>query len=132
VLFLGEFNGAGKILQRFFTAAHRSGVSARGAKQAAAWLARGPFYNGRLNYATADTLEAMLDEFGFCLHRDYPVEIEVDGPVPSDHPFASDMEDLSALGRRLETDGKFALEFSQHCELANLYPANIHCLAIRK
>jgi SAM-dependent methyltransferase len=131
VLFLGEFNGAGKILQRFFTAAHRGGVSARGAKQAATWLARGPLYNGRLNYATIDTLEEMLDEFGFSLHGDYPVEIDVDEPMPSNNPFASEMKDLSALGRRLESDGKFALEFSRHCQLANLYPSNIHCLAIR-
>jgi ubiquinone/menaquinone biosynthesis C-methylase UbiE len=128
-LFLGMYEGSGKVLEKFFKGYALGGSQHRITKFATRSLAQGPrFSEGTPNYGDPDTIAGILNEFGFKLDSDFPLEVEMSRRPSQDEAFAEELRDLRALGTRLSTDEDFAATFAQHPGVASRLPM---CLNLR-
>jgi ubiquinone/menaquinone biosynthesis C-methylase UbiE len=128
-LFLGMYEGSGKVLEKFFKGYALGGIGHRITRFATRSLAQGPrFSDGTPNYGDPDAIAAILTEFGFELDRDFQLEVEMSRKPSHDEAFADELRDLPAVGRRLAADEKFAAEFAQHPGIASKLPM---CLNLR-
>jgi len=125
IFFLGVANSAGRVLEKFFTAYAQGGLEHRTSQFALNALKQGPLYNGRGGYTTPETIEEVMDKFGFERCEDYPISAKCRKGAPLEHSFEEELKDLSKLATRLLEDEKFAAEFAQFPELANCFPLNV-------
>jgi ubiquinone/menaquinone biosynthesis C-methylase UbiE len=130
-LFLGVYNGVGRVIEKFFQGYRAGGVTQGAAKFALRGMKEGPMYDGKGNYASPEVIEEVLKRHGFKLLQEPKMDVEMSRKPRKPTPFDGDMKDLKALAQRLETDAKFAGEFAQHPEVATLYPINLHFCAVK-
>jgi hypothetical protein len=95
-------------------------------------LAQGPaFGDGTPNYGDPDLMADILSAHGFELDGSYPMEVQFSPKRTALPTIAEDLSDLSALGKRLQTDHEFAREFARHPELAAALPMSLQLRARR-
>lgn len=133
ILYLGHYNGAARVLEKFFQGFKAGGLAHATTRFALRGLRGGPFYNGPGNYASAPHMREVLETFGFELLDDPPMEIETKSGKFIPARLTDLMGDLSALAERLEGDEDFATEFAAFPELAyGLTPVNVAVRAIKR
>ncbi len=130
-LFLGVYNGAGRVLEKFFQGYHAGGLTHQATRFALRGLKEGPMYDGKGNYASPEVIGEVLKRYGFMLSPQHEIEIEMSRKDSKPSPFDEDMRDLQKLASRLESDEQFAAEFAKHPEVATLYPINLHFRAVK-
>jgi SAM-dependent methyltransferase len=127
-LFLGMYEGAGKVLEKFFTGYALGGTSHRITKFAMLSLAQGPaFGEGTPNYGDPTLMADILSAQGFELDATHPLDVQFSPKKTAS--VAQELSDLSALGKRLQTDEKFAQEFALHPEVAAALPMSLQLRA---
>jgi SAM-dependent methyltransferase len=131
VVFLGKLNSAGRVLARFFKGYRDGGMTDHRVRNALNALKQGPLYNGKGSYTTRETIEQTLQQFGFELSPNHPVQLESAKSPPSGGPLIEALRDLPALGERLESDATFTAEFARHPDLTHLYPIGLNLCAIK-
>lgn len=132
VLFLGHFNGAGRVLTKFFKSYQEGGMAHHRTRNAVRALQQGPSFNGKGNYATIESVGATLQEFGFRLLDDPPLDVELYKTPDPALPFREHLQDLRSLGQRLEQDQAFATEFAKWPQLAYFFPKNLNLCAVKQ
>lgn len=133
VLFVGKYECAGKILEKFFVGYALGGTTHRITRFAIRALAQGgECGDGMPNYGDPESMERTLNRFGFELDHDFAPEVELSKKEPSASPFVEDLRDLASLGKRLESDETYASEFARYPGLANALPVSIQFRARKK
>jgi SAM-dependent methyltransferase len=131
-LFLGVYNGAGRVIEKFFQGYSKGGIGQGATRFALRGMREGPLYDGKGNYASPDVMEEVLKRHGFRLLQEPKMDIEMSRKPRKPSPFDEDMKDLRKLAARLESDEKYAAEFAKYPEVAALYPINLHFCAVKE
>jgi SAM-dependent methyltransferase len=131
-LFVGHYNAAGRVLEKFFEGYAAGGLSNPTAKFALRSLRQGPGFNdANGTYGSEVHLGAVLTEFGFALSPTHPPELQTSPKAPPTNPFSEPMRDLQTLAERLETEPDFAAEFARQPQVAYTLPMNLAFRAVK-
>jgi hypothetical protein len=65
------------------------------------------------------------------LDPDYPIRVHQPAKRVHKYPFAEDLHDLAALGRRLESDLEFTERFVRHPEVVDEVPDALSFRALK-
>ena len=130
-LFVGVYNGAGRVLEKFFEGYRAGGLAHPKTRFALRGLKGGAMYNGKGNFASADVIEKVLRQFGFTPSPDREIEVQMKPRAAPTTLFTDEVRDLQSLAVRLESDAAFASKFAAHPEVAYRYPINLHFSAIK-
>lgn len=131
--FLGHYYGAGLMLESFINAFGRGGLGHPAAERALNGLIEGPFFDGCGSYGSAEHMAEALDRHGFDLATAPPMYVHRTGNARrEDYPRFTELDDVSALAKRLSNDESFAREFASHPEVVTLYPMHLDLVAIKR
>ncbi|MEO8926008.1 MAG: class I SAM-dependent methyltransferase [Caulobacteraceae bacterium] len=120
-----EYNGAGRILEKFFAGHARGGVHQKTAKYALNCLKNGGRHNGAENYGDVEAAPAMLEAFGFALAESVVAKIAAPGADKGG------LDDLPALAERLLSDRAFRDDFAKRPGIAKTLPTNLDLVATK-
>jgi len=132
ILFLGVYNGAGRVLEKFFHGYQARGPGDNRVRFAIKSLKQGPlFSDGNGTFASPENIEKVMAQFGFEICAEPAMEVEMGRRRRPTDLFADELSDLQVLGSRLESDPDFAARFAEHPEIAYTLPQNLHFCARR-
>src|SRR5262249_22780150 len=89
-LFLGVYNGVGRVIEKFFQGYAKGGISAAATKFALRGLREGPMYDGKGNYASADVIDEVLKRHGFKRLEEPKMDVEMSRKPAKPSPFDED------------------------------------------
>ena len=129
-LFLGIANSTGRVLEKFFDGYAAGGLEHATTRWALESLRRGPLFDGRPNYTTAETIGETLARHGLELSEGFEIAVrrQADGRATA---FREELEDLPALAARLARDERLARDFAAHPDLAKAFPRHIEVRATK-
>jgi SAM-dependent methyltransferase len=129
-LFVGIYNGMGRMIEKFVEGFEAGGREHGKAQFALDALTRGPDFDGRPNYGTVDAVAAMLERHGFALSDDFEPFTHRTGELSEAEaaPFA----DRKKLVKRLEKDDAFVASLSENRKQLQMLEYNLDFVAIRK
>ncbi len=130
-MFLGVYEGLGKVMEKFHTGYAKGGLDHRITKFAIDSIAMDQTRDeGVANYGDPASIAAVLERHGFALNADWPMDVEMSKKPADAVTFAELAADPPALAARLR-DPAFAAEFAARPEVANAYPMFLHLRATK-